>query len=129
MATTSPRLWRQTPYLLWLASDTGKGLAATLFSFAVPLLALVITGDPAKAGIIAAVGTVARLLATLAGGVLADRHRRIVMMTLGAALSALAAGAFTALALAGGIDFLTLLLFEIVLAGVGGLFSPAGKPR
>ncbi|MDQ0614540.1 MFS family permease [Microbacterium sp. W4I4] len=127
MTTTSPRLWRQTPYLLWLTSDTGKGLAMTLFSFAVPLLALVITNDPAKAGIIAAVGTIVRLLATLTGGVLADRHRRILMMTLGAAAGVLVAGAFTAMALAGGIDFVSLLLFEVLLAGVAGLFSPAGE--
>ncbi|MGB3376896.1 MAG: MFS transporter, partial [Microbacterium sp.] len=125
--TTTPRLWRQTPYLLWLTSDTGKGLAMTLFSFAVPLLALVITNDPAKAGIIAAVGTVVRLLATLAGGVLADRHRRIVMMALGAGIAVICAGAFTAMALAGGVDFVSLLLFEVLLAGVGGLFSPAGE--
>lgn len=127
MTDSTPRLWRQTPYLLWLTSDTGKGLAMTLFSFAVPLLALVITNDPAKAGIIAAVGTVVRLLATLTGGVLADRHRRIFMMTLGAAAGVLVAGAFAAMALAGGIDFISLLLFEVLLAGVGGLFSPAGE--
>lgn len=127
MTTTSPRLWRQTPYLLWLTSDTGKGLAATLFSFAVPLLALVITNDPAQAGVVAAVGTVVRLLATLTGGVLADRHRRIVMMVLGAGIAAIAAGAFTAAAVAGGIDFLALLLFEVVLAAVSGLFGPAGE--
>jgi MFS family permease len=127
MTTTTPRLWRHTPYLLWLTSDTGKGLAGTLFSFAVPLLALVITNDPAQAGIIAAVGTVVRLLATLAGGVLADRHRRIVMMALGAALAVLAAGAFTAMALAGRIDFLSLLLFEVLFAAAAGLFGPAGE--
>ncbi|WP_417555748.1 MFS transporter [Microbacterium sp.] len=125
--TSSPRLWRQVPYLLWLTSDTGKGLASTLFSFAVPLLALVVTGDPARAGIIAAVGTVVRLLTTLAGGVLADRHRRIVMMTFGAALGAVAAGTFTAVALAGRIDFVMLLVFEVLLAAVGGLFNPAGE--
>jgi MFS family permease len=127
MTDSAPRLWRQTPYLLWLTSDTGKGLAMTLFSFAVPLLALVITNDPAQAGIIAAVGTVVRLLTTLAGGVLADRHRRIVMMTLGAGLAGIAAGAFTAVALAGGMAFLSLLLFEVLLAAIGGLFSPAGE--
>lgn len=127
MTTTSPRLWRHTPYLLWLTSDTGKGLAATLFSFAVPLLALVITNDPAQAGVIAAVGTVVRLLATLTGGVLADRHHRVAMMALGAGIAVIAAGAFTVTAVAGGVDFRTLLLFEIVLAAVSGLFGPAGE--
>lgn len=127
MTSTSPRLWRHVPYLLWLTSDTGKGVAATLFSFAVPLLALVITGDPAKAGIIAAVGTVVGLLTMLAGGVLADRHRRIVMMTLGAALGTLAAVAFTTVALTAGIDFVSLLLFEILLAALGGLFRSSGE--
>ena len=73
------------------------------------------------------VGTVVRLVATLTGGVLADRHRRIVMMVLGAALAIVAAGAFTAVALAGGLDFVGLLLFEVLLAAVSGLFSPAGE--
>jgi MFS family permease len=49
------------------------------------------------------------------------------MMTFGAALGAVAAGTFTAVALAGRIDFVMLLVFEVLLAAVGGLFNPAGE--
>ena len=77
---TTHRLWRNTRYLTWLVSDTSKGLAAALFAFAVPLLALIVTNDPAQAGIIGGAGMVARLLTTLAGGILADRHPRIALM-------------------------------------------------
>ena len=43
--TEPHRLWRNTRYLTWLVSDTSKGLAAALFSFAIPLLALIVTND------------------------------------------------------------------------------------
>ena len=77
--TAPHRLWRNARYLTWLVSDTSKGLAATLFAFAIPLLALVVTDYPAQAGIIGGAGMVARLILTLAGGILADRHRRIAV--------------------------------------------------
>lgn len=34
--TAPHRLWRNTRYLTWLVSDTSKGLAASLFGFAIP---------------------------------------------------------------------------------------------
>lgn len=82
---TGPTLWRNRRYVAWLISDTAKGLATTLGGFAIPLITLVITDDPAQAGIVGGVGLVARLLTTLYGGVLADRHARIGLMLLGAA--------------------------------------------
>ena len=54
--TEPHRLWRNTRYLTWLVSDTSKGLAASLFGFAIPLLALIVTNDPAQAGIIGRAG-------------------------------------------------------------------------
>ena len=50
--TASHSLWRNRRYLTWLVSDTSRGLASTLFAFAIPLLALIVTDDPAQAGII-----------------------------------------------------------------------------
>ncbi|MFJ6549355.1 MFS transporter [Microbacterium sp. NPDC091676] len=124
---TSHRLWRNTRYLTWLVSDTSKGLASALFGFAVPLLALVITNDPAQAGIIAGAGMVARLLLTLVGGILADRHRRIVLMLVGSVLGIVLAGAFTLLALGGALTFATLLVIDVLLAARSGLFDVAGE--
>lgn len=126
--TTEPhRLWRNRRYLTWLVSDTSKGLAASLFAFAIPLLALIVTNDPAQAGIIGGAGMVARLLMTLAGGILADRHRRIALMLLGSLIGIVLAGGFTLLALGDALTFGSLLVIDILLAARSGLFDVAGE--
>ena len=125
--TEPHRLWRNTRYLTWLVSDTSKGLAAALFGFAIPLLALIVTNDPAQAGIIGGVGMAARLLATLAGGVLADRHRRIALMLLGSLIGVVLAGGFTLLALGDALTFASLLVVDVLLAVRSGLFDVAGE--
>ncbi|WP_341946821.1 MFS transporter [Microbacterium sp. LWH11-1.2] len=129
MSTTSAphRLWRNRRYLTWLVSDTSKGLAASLFGFAIPLLALIVTNDPAQAGIIGGAGMVARLLMTLAGGILADRHRRIALMILGSLIGIVLAGGFTLLALGDALTFGSLLVIDILLAARSGLFDVAGE--
>lgn len=125
--TEPHRLWRNTRYLTWLVSDTSKGLAASLFGFAIPLLALIVTNDPAQAGIIGGAGMVARLLMTLAGGVLADRHRRIALMLLGSLIGIVLAGGFTLLALGDAMTFGSLLVIDVLLAARNGLFDVAGE--
>lgn len=125
--TAPHRLWRNTRYLTWLVSDTSKGLAAALFGFAIPLLALIVTNDPAQAGIIGGAGMIARLLMTLAGGVLADRHRRIALMLLGSVIGIVLAGGFTLLALGDALTFGSLLVIDVLLAARSGLFDVAGE--
>lgn len=125
--TETHRLWRNARYLTWLVSDTSKGLAAALFGFAIPLLALIVTNDPAQAGIIGGAGMVARLLMTLAGGVLADRHRRITLMLLGSLIGIVLAGGFTLLALGDALTFASLLVIDVLLAARSGLFDVAGE--
>lgn len=125
--TAPHRLWRNTRYLTWLVSDTSKGLAAALFAFAIPLLALIITNDPAQAGIIAGAGLVARLLTTLVGGILADRHRRVVLMLIGSLFGIVLAAAFTVLAGIDALTFGTLLVIDVLLAARSGLFDVAGE--
>lgn len=125
--TAPHRLWRNPRYLTWLVSDTSKGLAAALFAFAIPLLALIVTDDPAQAGIIGGAGMVARLLTTLVGGILADRHSRIALMLVGSLAGIVLAGVFTALALLGTLTFASLLVFNVLLAARSGLFDVAGE--
>lgn len=125
--TAPHRLWHNTRYLLWLVSDTSKGLAAALFGFAIPLLALIVTDDPALAGIIAGAGLVARLLATLVGGILADRHRRMVLMLVGSLLGVGLSVAFTVLAWTDALTFAVLLVIDVLLAARNGLFDVAGE--
>ena len=127
-ATTVPHsLVRNTRYIAWLISDTAKGLASALFGFAIPLIVLFVTNDPAQAGIISAVGMAVRTLTTLLGGVLADRHQRITMMVLGSAIGAVLAAGFTLLALGDALTFTTLLVAEVLLAARTGLFDVAGE--
>lgn len=129
MTTIAPAhsLARNGRYIGWLISDTAKGLASALFGFAIPLVALFVTNDPAQAGIISAVGMTTRLFTTIYGGVLADRHRRIAMMVLGSAIGIALAAAFTMLALGDALTFVTLLVVDALLAARTGLFDIAGE--
>lgn len=124
---TPSNLWTNTRYVVWLISDTAKGLAGGLAVFALPLLALTVTGDPAQAGIIGAIGTVVILVASLYGGVLADRHDRSRLMVLGAAISMGLAAGLTALIVTDSLSFAVLLGIEIVLSAQAGLFDVAGE--
>ena len=123
----SPSLWRNARYVSWLVSDTAKGLAQALFAFAVPLLALMITDDPAQAGVIGATGMAVRVALVMLGGVLADRHSRIALMVIGSVLGVLIAGAFTVLWATGALTFAVLLVLDVLLAARSALFDVAGE--
>ncbi|NHI16163.1 MFS transporter [Microbacterium excoecariae] len=120
-------LFRNARYVAWLVSDTSRGLAEALFAFAIPLIALVVTDDPAQAGVIAATGAAVRLVLTLAGGVLADRRPRIPLMIAGAVIGCALAGAFALLATADALTFAVLLAIDALLAARTGLFDVAGE--
>ena len=126
-ATAPHSLMRNGRYAAWLVSDTAKGLASALFGFAIPLIALFVTNEPAQAGAISAVGMTIRTVTTVFGGVLADRHRRIVMMVMGSLVGVVLSVAFTVLALTDALTFVTLLIMEILLAARTGLFDIAGE--
>lgn len=126
--TKSSRLWANKRYVTWLISDTSKGLAGTLINFAIPLLTLMVTNDPAQAGIIGGVGMGVQVTSMLAGGVLADRHSRIKLMVIGSAIGAVLAAVFAAVAWADSLSFTLLLATEILMALRGGIFNTAGKP-
>lgn len=125
--STPVRLWTNRRYLLWLISDTAKGLGTSLFSFAIPLVALFITDDPAQAGVIGGIGMTVRLVFTLIGGVLADRHHRIVMMLIGAVVGIVLGAGFLLLALADALTFATLLIVEVLMCIRAGAFEPAAE--
>lgn len=126
-ATTDTGLWSNARYVLWLISDTSKGLATTLAGFAVPLIALIVTDDPAQAGVIGGVGMAVRVVTTLYGGVLADRHGRIALMLTGAGIATILAAGFTVLSLTDALTFTTILVVEVLLMVRAGLFEPASE--
>ncbi|PWF27584.1 MFS transporter [Ancrocorticia populi] len=123
------RLWANKRYVTWLVSDTSKGLAGTLLNFAIPLLTLMVTNDPAQAGIIGGVGLAVQIVCTLSGGVLADRHSRIRLMVLGGLSGAIISAGFAAIAWLGNLTFTTLLVIEVLLAIRGGIFNSAGEAK
>src|SRR5690606_34242282 len=71
-----PSLLRNRSYLLLMTGLTAESLGAGVALFAVPLVAYGLTGSVVQAGVVAAVGQVGGLLATLPAGVVADRVDR-----------------------------------------------------
>ncbi|SHJ91283.1 Predicted arabinose efflux permease, MFS family [Tessaracoccus bendigoensis DSM 12906] len=120
------RLWGGG-YPLWLASDTAFELASALAGFAVPLLALMITDEPVLAGIIGATGLVMRMVSSLVGGVLADRHSRVALMLVGALVGIVLAVVFTALTFLDLLGYVALLLLNLGFAFRNGLFGTANQ--
>ncbi|WP_433674403.1 MFS transporter [Microbacterium gorillae] len=119
---------RRTPYPYWLVSDTGSGMSMSMLSFAMPLIALMITSSPAQAGIISAITVVVRIFATMLGGVLADRHSRGRIMIVGGIASTVLSAGFTALAWSGSLTFATLLATSIVMGFSSTVFAMATDP-
>lgn len=121
------RLGRDRRYLTWLTSDMATGLSAVLASFAIPLIALAVTGSASQAGIIGAAGMITRLATMLVGGVLADRHDRLRMMVWGAAAGLVLAVLFAVLAAADMFAFGSLIVVNMLLALRAGVFNVAGE--
>ncbi|XQN46498.1 MFS transporter, partial [Glutamicibacter creatinolyticus] len=71
------------PYRHWWAADTSALMAGSVYQFVIPLLLLAVTGSPAQAGLLAALGMAARVGLTLWGGSLADRMNRATLIVLG----------------------------------------------
>lgn len=122
---STPALWRNRNYLLWLGSDTSSALGIALHSFAIPLLALIATNSPAQAGIIGAVGMLGRMLFTLPGGVLADRHNRRQLMLIGGASGTVIGLGLIAAAATGSLTFWVLLCLHLLMSVRNGLFGSA----
>ncbi|MGO2043735.1 MAG: MFS transporter, partial [Cellulosimicrobium funkei] len=93
--------------------------------FAVPLVAYGLTGSVVQAGVVAAVGQVGALLATLPAGVVADRVDRRRLVVAAATVGALL---WTTVAVAAGTGSLSAWHLAAVLFGasvVGALVDPA----
>lgn len=86
-ATTSvsarrPSLWSNSAYMLLMSGKTAQIIGAGLASFAVPLIAFAITRSVVAAGLVATIGELGNLIATLPAGVIADRvdRRRLLII-------------------------------------------------
>lgn len=116
MPTRTP-LRSNRDYLLWWSGDTGSTLGVAIQSFALPLVATLVTGSPALGGLVASVGLVAGVLTGLPGGVLVDRFDRRRLLVWYAVSGAAVWGTFAALAVTGGLSTPVL----VVLAALGGV--------
>lgn len=123
------RLWRNCDYRFWLGADTGQLLGLSLYAFVTPLIALMVLDDPAAAGTIAAAGQAARVLATLPGGVIADRYDRRRLMVLAGILGALIVLIFLLLTTAvlgqstDRVEFWALMAVSMVMGARNGLLG------
>ncbi|MCA5892558.1 MFS transporter [Isoptericola sp. NEAU-Y5] len=86
-AVDIPPLRRNRPFTLLMTGLTTQSVGVGVATFAVPLLALELTGSATAAGAVAAIGHAGALAATLPAGVVADRtdRRRLVVLAAGAA--------------------------------------------
>ena len=118
-------LLRNRSYMLLMSGLTAESLGAGFALFAVPLVAYGLTGSVVQAGVVAAVGQVGALLATLPAGVVADRvdRRRLVV-----AAAAVGAVLWATVAVTAALGSLTAWHLAAVLFGasvVGALVDPA----
>lgn len=119
----TPRLWRNRDYLWWLGSDTGHLLGMSLYAFLLPLIALQVLDDPAAAGTVAAAGQLPRVLLTLPGGVLSDRHDRRLLMVVAGVVGAGLVAVFLLVESLGRLDFWTLVVIAAAMGARNGLLA------
>nr|WP_300337039.1 MFS transporter [Actinomyces sp.] len=90
-------LWRSKDYVRWFASDALGDLGSSVRGFAVPLVALAVSGSATAAGVIGTATRTAYLCGLLPAGVIADRCDRKRLIVVGHLMRAVV---FCALAVA-----------------------------
>ena len=125
-ATPTPLL-RERRYLLWWAGDSAQSLGVGLGSFAMPLLAVQLTGSAAAAGTIGAIQLVGAGLGLLPGGVLADRHDRRRLRSLSALIGLTLSLGLVALLLSNGLTPTLLAVIGFAMYLRASLFTPASE--
>ncbi|HEY4269440.1 MAG TPA: MFS transporter [Galbitalea sp.] len=120
-----PSLWANSAYVLLMSGKTTQIIGAGLASFAVPLIAFSLTGSIVAAGLVATVGELGYLIATLPSGVIADRVDRrkllIVCSLIGVVL-------WASLVVAASMSMLTVWQLGAVVFGsaiIGSFYAPA----
>lgn len=128
-ATSQPvpakSLWRNTPYLLLMTGKTSQLVGNGIAVFAVPLIAFGITGSVFWSGVIAAIGEVGVLVATLPAGVLADRMDRRLLLVVCSAIGFIVWLALWLADAAGVLTALELAVALLVASAVSAFYSPA----
>ncbi|WP_223692264.1 MFS transporter [Leifsonia poae] len=125
VAETSPSLWSNSAYLLLMSGKTTQIIGAGLASFAVPLIAFAMTRSVVAAGVVATVGELGALIATLPAGVIADRFDRRRLLVVCSVLGVVVWGS---LVVADVLSILTVWQLGVVVfisAVLGSFYQPA----
>ena len=77
-----PSLWRNRNFLLLWGGQATSNLGTSITELALPLLVLALTGSPAQAGFVTAVGMIPNLFLSLIAGAVVDRWNRKLVMIL-----------------------------------------------
>lgn len=121
-------LRKNTDYLKWFISDIAADAGSAVLSFATPLIALAVTGSLSLTGIITGLTALARVLAIVPGGILADRYDRKKLLLFGHALGSILWIAGIGLFFSDTLNTITLTIL-CILAGVrDGLFGAVSTP-
>ncbi len=118
-----PPLRRQRNYRIWWLADSSALMAGGMYSFALPLILLAVTGSPAQAGTLAAVGLAARASLTLAGGSKVDRSDRARMILLGGLCGAALTSALALASFTGSLSATLLCIAHVLMELRGGYFG------
>lgn len=122
---TSRSLWTLASYRNWFMADTADVFAISLRTFAIPLVALALSGSTFVSGLMVTIESALGLTLMSIGGAIADRYdRKRLMILLGLAGLMLSLTA-TAMLAANAMDTMRFALFVILFAVMNGLLGPS----
>lgn len=121
-------LWRNRDYMLWSAGDAVSSLGTSISAIAYPLLILYATGSVAKAGTITSAAFLGSLATTIAGGVLADRVSRRIILIVGPLIEGMALGSVALLTFVHMISIPLMAAAAFVGGTAWGITSGASSP-
>ncbi|HWK93089.1 MAG TPA: MFS transporter [Luteimicrobium sp.] len=120
-----PTLWHNRPYLLLMTGKTVEVVGSGMATFAVPLLALALSGSLVVAGLIGTIAQIGGLVATLPAGVVADRWDRRTIVIGCSVLGVVAWASLGVASLLGGITTLHLAIAAFLAAVARVTYEPA----
>ncbi len=121
----APRPPLPSAYRWWLASDSSAAAAVGLREFTLPLLALLVTGSAAQAGLVGTVQAVLTQVCLIPGGLLIDRFDRRRLIMLHGVVQAVTLLALAALAWSGQLTLGFLVVGAALVGMAGGCLGEA----
>ena len=108
-------LWRDTDYAPWLVADTSVALSGSISGFAIPLIALSVTGSPAQASLVSAVESCVFAVTSIPGGVIQDRFDRRRLLLIWGFTGVVLFSLFSGLGEAGWLGIISMVVFSALM--------------